>query len=69
MITVLTIIFLAFSGLCILGMAFLVGVMVGMRVNCEIWAPTESYDNLYGPEGTIQPGWFETLLFKLIRRT
>ncbi len=66
--TTLTILFLVFSGLSTLAIAFLWGCMVGMRVNCEIWAPPKSYDNLYGPEGTIQPGWFETKLFKLMRR-
>jgi hypothetical protein len=65
---VITTLGLVVSAIGVFTVAWLHGCMVGMRVTAEIWAPKESYDEMYGPEGTIRPGRFETFLFKVMRR-
>jgi len=67
-VTAITIILVIFSLLCLCALLVMWGVMIGMRIMCEIWAPQETYENLYGPKGTIQPGWLETKVFKILRR-
>ena len=51
----------------LLVMMLCAGAMVGMRICCKIWASSESYEGLYGPGGTCEPGWFVAWLYRVMR--
>jgi hypothetical protein len=63
---IFAIIFLTVAGFGLLFNAICLGILVGLRRGCEVWADPESYDNLYGPEGTLKPGPIQRLLFRWV---